>query len=291
MDDDYDPVSLIKFDFTAIPQDFIDYCNDYADYVRSRKASIYYSFGPMDALGVSSTPQIIQEFEDYLNEKLNFEIISNANDYIIDSDYFYDTNFHLNTSGAIFRTNQLVYDIKRALGDNSKNSIELLPKPLKPTSAVENDGNDENEDEPTTFEGLDNSYYNDFSYEKIGSSYAISKVNGSGQSKSELVVPCLYEGISVTRILMDSFNNAPSLQKLTIQRNITQVQNSAFSGCPALREIYVRNTDPTAITVGMAGGLLTGTNANCLIYVPKASLSLYQNDYTWEAYRSVLRGY
>ncbi|MFA6829139.1 MAG: hypothetical protein WCR67_00295 [Bacilli bacterium] len=293
MEDSYDPVSLIKCDFTSVPDDFIDYCNEFASFVRSKKASIYYSYGPMNQMAIASSVPSILEFEDYLYDKLDFEIISNINDYIIDSDYFYDTNFHLNTAGAILRTNSLIYDIKRVLGDNSPNNIQLMDKPLTPSDT--DDGEDGEEEEDTadseSMEGLDNSYYDDFSYDKVGSYYSVTNLKGSGQAKSELVVPCLYEGKRINRITMDALSYAPNLKKITIQRNITQIQNSAFSGCPELREIYVKIANPVDITVGMAGGLLTGTNATCLIYVPKASLSLYQNDYTWEAYRSVLRGY
>lgn len=292
MADSYDPVSLIRFDFTMVAQEFLDYCNDYAAFVRSRKATLYFSYGPMDSDAVSSTPQVIHEFEDFLHDKLDCEIMSNAMDYIYDSDYFYDTNFHLNTSGAVLRTNQLVTDIKRVIGDNSKNTIELLPKPLKPTATTDGDETTTDDDTPaTSAEGLDNSYYDDFSYQKVGSAYAIVSLKGSGQAKTELVIPCLFEGKTVNRILTSALSNAPKVQKITVQRNITLIQNGAFSGCSALREIVIQNMDPSTITVGMAGGLLSGLDPTCLVYVPKTALSLYQNDYTWEAYRSVLRGY
>ena len=100
----------------------------------------------------------------------------------------------------------------------------------------------------------------------------------------------MYEGVKITRILSNALENAKMLKSLTVQTNINQIQNNAFVGCDSLVSIYIMHTDPRTVTVGMAGGLLDGANAACLVYVPSDSLSLYINDYNWEAYRSRLRG-
>lgn len=42
-------------------------------------------------------------------------MISKTGDYIFDSKYFYNSDYHLNTAGAIIRTDLLIRDIKAQL--------------------------------------------------------------------------------------------------------------------------------------------------------------------------------
>lgn len=56
------------------------------------------------------------EFENKLKSLVDCPVISSFCDYKIDYKYFYDTNLHLNTEGAIIRTNQFIKDLKAFLG-------------------------------------------------------------------------------------------------------------------------------------------------------------------------------
>ena len=123
----------------------------------------------------------------------------------------------------------------------------------------------------------------------VGNTYAISGLTDEGKTATSLTIPYSFEGIKITRILSNAFENAKTLKSVTVQTNINQIQNSVFNGCDSLVSIYIRHTDPRNVTVGMSGGLLDGANGDCLIYVPSDSLSLFINDYNWEAYRSRLR--
>jgi mitochondrial fission protein ELM1 len=283
--DGYDSVTQVDFSVDRISSSFIDYVNEYADYVRSKGADIYYSYSPTDELCVTATEEEIHAFEDYLYENLNMDIISNVEDYIMDKNLFYDTNFHCNNVGAIYRTDQLVTDLKRAFGMNFANTIDLPDIPE--TFDIKEDDNTDDEEEKDDA----NVDANCFVYELSGSTYAISSLTNQGKQKSSLTLPYSSDGIHVTRVLRHAFKDAVNLGEIHIPNNITLIQNEAFDGCSNLKSIYIEQKDPTKITVGMAGGLLDGANSSCYVYVPNESLSKYQNDYNWEAYRDRLRGY
>ncbi len=288
MQDQYDSVTQVDFSLDKISSSFIDYVNEYADYVRSKGADIYYSYSPTDELCVTASKEDISAFEDYLYENLNIDIISNVEDYIMDRNLFYDTNFHCNNVGAIYRTDQLVTDLKRVFGMNFANTIDLPDIPE--TFIIEDDAKDEDGKDDVDESSL-NKDANCFVYELNGSTYAISSLTNQGRQQSILTLPYSSDGIHVTRVLRHALKDAVNLTEVHIPSNITLIQNEAFDGCSNLKSIYVEQKDPTKITVGMAGGLLDGVNSSCYIYVPKDSLSKYQNDYNWEAYRDALRGY
>ena len=91
---------------------------------------MYFSFAPMNRLGISdSSAESVEEFYDFLAEELSFEIISDPNDYIMDAEWFYDSNFHLNSSGMTVRSVQLLEDIKNLLKISAPTEIPLPEKP------------------------------------------------------------------------------------------------------------------------------------------------------------------
>jgi len=114
---EYDPTHMITLTPSIVDEKFVAYVNQYASLVRRHGAKIYFSFPPMDkaALEKNTTDKTILSFYQYLGEKLNVEIISNINGYLLDSGYFYDTNFHLNDTGVKVRTSLLAEDVMRAM--------------------------------------------------------------------------------------------------------------------------------------------------------------------------------
>ncbi len=97
-----------------------DKLNDYYYLAGKKGASVYFSYAPCN---VESTKQsgeyFVQAWNEYdammrsiLNESF-VKIISNPYDYIFESDYFYDTDYHLTTAGAILRTERLIKDMQR----------------------------------------------------------------------------------------------------------------------------------------------------------------------------------
>jgi hypothetical protein len=289
MDGLYDPVATLDLSEQEGDKEFIDYVNDYAAFVRSRGAEVYFDFCPINSMCMKSGEDEIKRFEDMLFETIDMEIIGNMEDYIMDPLLFYDTNFHCNEAGVIYRTVQLINDIKRAQGDNSPTNIELPDLPAVPEVTPPETNTPTTPTTPST--GTENNSDVDcFIYQMNGTTYAIVGLSDEGMEKSELVVPASYEGVAVTSIFSKAICST-ALRKITVPVNIKNIQNEAFKGCTKLTAIYIAQTEPMDITVGMAGGLLEGVNETCKIYVPQASLSRYQSDYTWEFYRSYLRGY
>ena len=65
----------------------------------------------------------------YLQEALEFPVIGNPHNSIMDEEWFFDTNFHLNSSGKTVNTVQAVRDIKAMLGDSSSVKTDIPEKP------------------------------------------------------------------------------------------------------------------------------------------------------------------
>ncbi|MCL2815208.1 MAG: hypothetical protein FWD23_11470, partial [Oscillospiraceae bacterium] len=130
----YSPNHPINLDPAILSDDFAAYLNQFVKFAKSRGATVYFDFPPMNRLGVAQygDSDAIYEFYLYLAKKFDCEIIGNIESYILDERYFYDSNYHLNDSGVLIRTALLAEDIKRAQNIGVPVVIELLPPPEKP---------------------------------------------------------------------------------------------------------------------------------------------------------------
>ena len=140
----YDPNTPIRFDSALATDAFLSRVNAYARSVEERGATMWYAFCPMNAAAVvgDAGPD---EFYDALQAALRFPVIGDPNQSILESGWFYDTNFHLNASGKIVYTRLLVRNIKAVLGDSSPTEI-ALPRQPAPTGADTWSGDDHDAD-------------------------------------------------------------------------------------------------------------------------------------------------
>lgn len=83
-----------------------------------------------------------------------------------------------------------------------------------------------------------------------------------------------------------SFYKCILLNTVRLGANVRSIGAKSFSGCLALRYLYIDSPVPPALTHENA---LEGTNDSMVIYVPKGSLSAYQNDTNWDTYANRLR--
>lgn len=99
-----------------------DRLNELNRYVTQRGATLLAAGFPV--MDCEYTPPVEEyvRFQETLEEKLDFPVISNCTDYFLDYDYFYDTPYHLNDEGAELRTRQLILDLQRYLRSEEKNS-------------------------------------------------------------------------------------------------------------------------------------------------------------------------
>ena len=265
----------ITFDSSLISEGFISYINGFADRVNRIGAQIFYSFAPMNAGAVSSDEmQRAESFYEHLDKVFGFRIISNIKDYIMDSEWFYDSNYHLNESGMTVRTVQLVNDIKNELGNSTKTGCALPAKPVIPNEEMKGEG--------------DNSDADMFEYRLDGSYYTIVGLTEAGRAASELIIPCQVNGVYVKAFLPLVFFDNKNIKSITIQENIHTLSDGSFLGCDNLTDIILNHAEPADIAVGYR--LLEGAG-NCVIYVPKGSLSQFKNNYFWSRYARQLQGY
>ena len=92
------PITLSEI---CIAEDFADYVNRFIDDVRDRGAEICYSYCPMNARALSEdSAEERAAFTAYLSQTFHCPVIGELEDYLYPSEYYYDTNFHLNDAGV-----------------------------------------------------------------------------------------------------------------------------------------------------------------------------------------------
>jgi hypothetical protein len=224
----YDKNMEISYDNDMISADYIDYLNDCCSLISKKGGTLLFAYCPANRQAVSELidtsdkSTALDDYAHFLSEHLSFEIIGNPHNSVMDSEWFYDTNFHLNSSGKKLYTRQLIRDLKAYLSDSSLTAIEIPQKPA-----------------------------------------------------------LLYDSSPETKVLIaGTYSNNTTITSITIDEDISMIEDYAFKGCASLKEIHIKNTVPSSIRIGQH--LLDGTDAN--IYVPTKALSLYKTDYRFSQY-------
>lgn len=87
--------------------------NAFAAFCEERGAVCLMSGYPIAFGEYSPSAEEYRAFQQTLEEKLEFEMISDFENYFFDYSLFFDTQFHLSTEGARIRTQKLIDDIRR----------------------------------------------------------------------------------------------------------------------------------------------------------------------------------
>ncbi|MBE6611890.1 MAG: hypothetical protein E7632_05315 [Ruminococcaceae bacterium] len=266
MHGDFDPSQPIRFDDALLDEDFIEYVNDFSAWCKSRGAVLYYSFSPMNALAAEADEEAIAAWYGKLAAALDCEICSDVRTYIMEAQYFYDTNFHLNDTGVDLRTRYLAADILRMKGDTRAVSLFAPDAPKRPADYF---GTDAPED--TT------GY---FVYEENGDALTLIGITDDGKKQTELTLPALYQGKPVTTVAAGALDGCTRLKTVIVPEYtaLTLIYNGAFGGVSTLREIRME-TSCEGITV--SDGLMDGTPASCVITVERAYYGDFAGDYFW----------
>ena len=265
------PIVLSEELFSA---DFIDYVNAYYADVQAKGVEMYYSFSPMNAASISEMElENIDTLYSFIRESFDFPIMSDISSRIMEKEFFYDSNYHLNESGMVHHTVNLVNDIKNQLGNTSKTAVVLPEKPIAPDASIVGEG--------------DNSCADCFTYTRDGNYYIIDGLTEAGMARSTLIVPYQVNGLYVKGFTASTFAGNKNIEEITLQENITSVPNNSFDGCRRLKKIILTHTEPSGLSVGYF--FLEGTKAE--VYVPKAHMSAFINDYFWGYYAQKINGY
>ena len=108
----YDTSAPIDFSSLTIEGDYADQINAYCRNAAKKGASVFMSFSPMNRSAVTGDlEEGIYTYFTLCNQTFDCPVISNPLDYVLDSGWFYDSNFHLNTAGAKLRTYLLAQDL------------------------------------------------------------------------------------------------------------------------------------------------------------------------------------
>lgn len=93
----------------------IERINELNEYLEERGATLLVAAYPIATGEMICPKEEVVAFQYELENKLDYLVISNYADYVMDEKYFYDTGYHLTTEGAEIRTKLLIDELKNWL--------------------------------------------------------------------------------------------------------------------------------------------------------------------------------
>lgn len=221
----YDTAVSVSLEQIQIQPELCRQINGYCDLACSAGAQVVLSFSPVNRACVTD-PDQGQSFFELCNRSFFCPVISDPRRYIMDPEWFYDSNFHLNTPGAQVRTQLLLEDLLTWFGDSRP---LCFPQPDKPESIARLE---EQEADSTLF-----------SFTRLGSGWLVSGLRPEGLTQTSLTVPSSYEGSPVVGLTQTALNGASMLEELILPGSVESLPDDVFSGCPNLRRLILQHTD------------------------------------------------
>lgn len=266
----YDSNGMISVQNEVVDLEFVNYLNDYRNELKKKNVQVYYHFCPMNALAVADKDRL-EEYYLYLVEQLDCMVLGMPQDCMLEAGWFYDTNFHLNSSGKIVFTKQLIQDLKAMFGDTRATNIVLPEMPVADDSiGVEIPVADDSVEEDAKY----------FLFEEKENGLILVGLTEEGKKKESLIVPTQINGKRVRELSSTVFAQDEQIQQIILQKGLRKIADKAFVGCSHLEEIELREILPSELQVGQ--DLLEGTNA--ILVVEKEHLTAFRLDYTWSLY-------
>lgn len=266
-----DPDMPVTFRPSLLDTDFAAFLRDYADRCEQRGVTCLYRFCPMNAAAVlAGEMEQLAAFAAHLASETGWPVLGNPVDSVMEAGWFYDTNFHLNTAGAMVNTLRLAEALCSRLG---------LPTPEAAMPAIPSVAG-------AALLSGDNSDAACFLYEQAGDALRLTGLTDEGCTREMLTLPTAIGGVPVVSLAPSVFAGNESLREITIQSNIARLEDGSFAGCTNLTRINVLHESPADCPV--SGGLLDGTDA--LVYVPRQHLSAWMTNYFWAVHADRLCG-
>lgn len=281
MKDGYDIGTHISFDKAVIDGGFIDYVNAYGARAAKHGAKTYFMFSPMNekALSETSDDGEILEYYNYLVDRLDITVVGNPKSHVLDSDWFYDTNFHLNDAGAVYYTALLAQEIKAELNIFSPVAIDVPDKPHAPEDEGTSGTISADLEEAAKVFNLSGVEITTNGEEVIfRGEWTIDGLTEFGKTLQEIVIPDTLAGVAVTKIASGAFAGNTTVTKITLGSNIAAIGEYTFDGCTALLGVYVTSHNPEQFQV--SDNIFYGAD-NCYMYVPQEDYIEYKFSYTW----------
>ncbi len=262
-----DANSPISFHSGVISDEMRAALRDFISAAEAAGAAVVWHFPPMNRAAVQDSASRLDALYDDVAAALRIPILGDPHRCVLDSGWFYDTNFHLNEAGALAFTRLLTEDIKVYLRDTS---ATRLPSPAMPAPAFRAAGGSSGDADC-------------FLYEAVDGGVIITGLSEKGLAADQLTLPAHSGEAAVTAIRPDALSGAARLRSLTIQPNIGLLPDGLLSPCPFLQALILPGP-PEAWTPG--DGLLRGVS--CRILVPADQLPRYLTHYTWQKYAPYL---
>lgn len=263
----YDPASPVNLGSLQISDAFSEEVIEFHNEAEKKGAKVYYSFCPVDASSVALSDTEDATLESdllayYTNcfEAFGCRIISEPSKYVMESGWFYDSNFHLNEAGSKLRTKYLAEDILAELGCFTDAAIALPSMPVTPAKDVE--------------DSVDTGFF-EFAETEEGTAYNINGVTAEGKSQTALTLPASYNGKPVVGFYTQTFADCSKLQELRLPSSIINIPDNAFTGCRSLERLILEHTEsPCKISESS----LTGCE-KLKILVPADSYAMYRDGF------------
>ena len=262
----HDPDEPVTFDPALLDEEFLDYLNAYYQYCAGQGAALYYNFCPVNRMAISGDADI-EGYYRKLMTKLDFPVLGDPDNYILDAEWFYDSNFHVNTAGSLVYTAQLTEDIKSVIGDTSPTPFEMPEKPLVPITQAEGDNRDAD----------------CFTYEILEGGVRLTGRTAAGMGRTSLVLPSVIDGMPVIAFSQELFEGDVYLEEVTIPATVRSILNDSFFGCANLQRIILTAEVPNS---SVGAGLLNGCQNARIILPDKDSYLSYIVNYYWAQYAS-----
>lgn len=77
------------------------------------------------------------------------------------------------------------------------------------------------------------------------------------------------------------FQGCKNLEKVTLSSSLKTINEHAFENCPNLKEIHLLSTKPPTVNNTLNSQFSNANKVNCVLYVPKGSLSAYKAATIW----------
>ena len=262
----FDSAEPVDLEGLVMEEDFVQQVNDYCRAAAAKGATVYLSFSPVNRSALTdSSQEVLDAFFARCNETFRCTAISDPSRYVLDSAWFYDSNFHLNSAGAKVRTVYLAEDLLAQLGCTAALDYEL-PKAPKSAYTAPETGNGSVED--VILEPLSSG----------SGAWLVVGLTEQGLAKEVLELPSSYEGAPVTAFTPDALNGAENLVELRLPETIETIPDDAFAGCPRLtRLVLLHESVPCGV-----GDLSFDGADQVRVYVPAKAWSLYRDGYGCE---------
>ena len=274
----YDVNEPIDLAAVTIEPAFADQVNAYCQAAKKKGASVYMSFSPMNKSALTAADdETVYAYFTLCNDTFVCPVISNPLNYVLDSGWFYDSNFHLNTAGAQMRTILLAGDLLAQWGcyQAVDAALPVLPASIAATAADQADSGD------FTIEMAEN-----------GLAYYITGLTDQGLAKETLILPAAYRGKPVAAIRADALSGAANVVELHVPEGIASLPDGLLNDCASLRRLVLEHTSaPCSIAAHSLDG-----RKDLQILVPAASYPWYRDGYgceenPWQPYLSQIYRY